>query len=72
LALNDTVRDPQTGRLYQVTWDGGKTSAPLVGLDPRYTRQRSDATNDYTRGAIGPLGLRPSDVKCEVKVDWPW
>jgi hypothetical protein len=69
---SDEVKDPISGETYVVSWNGSRGSASLIGTDPRYTRQRPGATDHYTQNAVGPLGFRPTDVKCEVKVDWPW
>jgi hypothetical protein len=66
--VGDVVVDAQTGREYVVTWSGGS----LADHDPHYTRQRASAKDEMTANAIGPLGFRPTDVKCDVKVDWPW
>lgn len=72
MALRDIVRDPVSGQSYEVSWDGRRGSASLLGTDERYTRQRSNATAHYTSGAIGELGIRPDQIRCDVKVDWPW
>lgn len=58
----DEVRDPVSGQTYVVSWDGSKGSASLVGIDPRYTRQRSDARDHMTRGATMTLDVRPKSV----------
>lgn len=70
--VGDQVRDPVTGQTFEVTWDGARGSASLCGCDAHYTRQQRSATADYTKSAIGAIGIRPSDVKCHVPVDWEW
>lgn len=71
--VGERIVDPQTGREYVVTWDGARGSASLLGEDDyRYRRQQPDVKGRMTRDAIGPLGFRPTDVKCNVPVDWEW
>lgn len=67
--VNDVVRDPITGEEFTVTWNGGSLANDD---DWRYRRQRSDVKDRLTSEAVMGVGLRPSQVKCDVKVDWEW
>jgi hypothetical protein len=62
MAIGDVVVDPVSKREYVIHWNGSKGSASLVGTDPRYTRQRSDARDHLTRGATMTLDVRPKSV----------
>lgn len=60
--VGDIVRDPVSGQVYEVTWDGARGCVPLGGSHERYTRQRSDAKDRQTQGATMTLDVRPRSV----------
>jgi hypothetical protein len=65
MALNDVVRDTRTGEEFVVTWSG---AMPLIEHDPRYVRQRSSATDYYTRGAVINVGLMARHTKFRASI----